>query len=326
MFALQTQLSRSGYSPLHILFHWPADDAYEPGSRSRLRTLAQALVPSCDRWETAELSWDPKDHSMVQILSSIRGRLPLLKRLEIFSDECNAVDATDVFASAPSLREVILTDSEYDLPSAPISAPWAQITCLRVKFTFSYLLKILRASPNLEECGLSLVEGSRAPSVPNTWPTSRACANYAGPLDNVLPFISRVRCRLAGLSAHHRYHSASLILLLKALPTLSSLSVLSFDMNNYPLLTALTSCDSLPVICPDLQPLSLSIDVPTRTTTLPGMLESRWRTSPLESVAVFDYSIDALPDRLQALKDQGLNIVLNSSVDLDPDMRMPGWA
>ncbi|KAJ7715835.1 hypothetical protein B0H16DRAFT_263173 [Mycena metata] len=340
--ALETQLSRSSYSLLHVSFRWPA---YESGSHSRLCALARALVPSCDRWLTAKLSWTPDDHSMVEILSGIRGRLPVLKQIEFIScghgddpDEC------DVLTNTPSLREVILTDIKYNIPSLPISAPWAQITCLRANFGFRYLLKILRASPNLEDCGLSLVEGSSPPSVPTlladlprlrklcvtdtrllrclTTPSLQYLGLLGGPLDDVLPFISRVGCRLAGLSAHHRCHSVSLILLLKSLPTLSSLSV---DMNNDPLLTALTACDSLPVICPDLQSLSLSLDVPARTTTLSDMLESRWRTSPLKSVHVFDYSIpgiQVLPERLQMLKNQGLKIVLNRTVSFDPDMRL----
>ncbi|KAJ7479495.1 hypothetical protein FB451DRAFT_1395082 [Mycena latifolia] len=64
----------------------------------------------------------------------------------------------------PNLREVFLTDTSYAYNSHPIAAPWAQITRFCARLGAAHHLDILRAAPNLLECGLVVLDSDAEPA------------------------------------------------------------------------------------------------------------------------------------------------------------------
>ncbi|KAJ6489059.1 hypothetical protein C8R45DRAFT_251457 [Mycena sanguinolenta] len=146
---LETQLSRSGNTPLDIL--WEGDKFVE----SRLLDSATA---HSSRWRVLRLhSRQPLfggSESALDWLRPVAARLTQLERLELVTTS-NTLLVPDVFGAAPALREVVLTDREFSVSSPErIEAPWAQITHYRSCYPLSRQLEILRKAPNLVECAI----------------------------------------------------------------------------------------------------------------------------------------------------------------------------
>ncbi|KAF7375619.1 F-box domain-containing protein [Mycena sanguinolenta] len=146
---MEIQLSRSGNTPLDIL--WEGDKLVE----SRLLKL---VTTHSNRWHVLRLpSHQPlfgDSRSALKWLRPVAGRLAQLRRLEVVTASDNLL-VTDVFAAAPALREVVLTDREFSVSSPErINIPWAQITHYRGCYPLSRQLKILQKASNLIECAI----------------------------------------------------------------------------------------------------------------------------------------------------------------------------
>ncbi|KAJ7444324.1 hypothetical protein FB451DRAFT_1434503 [Mycena latifolia] len=228
-------------------------------------------------------------------ISRIRGKLPLLRRLEILAVFYQIPPARDLFERAPALNEIILTDEECFGESLPIRAPWAQLTLLRANVGFPAMLKILQAAANLEECGLALSDGGRdigpSPTQLTTLPRLRKLYVEDGRLLGILaaPELRYLFVRKnAGASCH------------------------------FSAVVALTISGTSPTLVPGL--LALNLTLPASPQMF-AMIESRCRAG-LQSIRIWNDAMTILP-KLEALKDGGCDILLNSVIPSDPNMVHP---
>ncbi|KAF5343437.1 hypothetical protein D9758_011812 [Tetrapyrgos nigripes] len=119
---IKTHLTLSKQSPLHITLVLPSavtDDAL---------VVIRAFIPHSMRWETVSLDVD-RSHLLDPEFATIKGRLPLLRQLEVWPPspvdiEIPDNEATvDSFISAPVLRSFKLgTDTQ-----TKIEVPWPQL-------------------------------------------------------------------------------------------------------------------------------------------------------------------------------------------------------
>lgn len=128
--------------------------------------LLKRLVEHSPRWVDLSLLAIPK---MLPLLATVRGRLPLLRRLWIEWDsgsdsgsdsDPGASDAEDIecFDEAPSLRDVGLL-VEYHHISIPI--PMAQLTRYELNGDWNTHVQNLRLAANLVEAHIFVDSGSR---------------------------------------------------------------------------------------------------------------------------------------------------------------------
>ncbi|KAJ6489057.1 hypothetical protein C8R45DRAFT_1097377 [Mycena sanguinolenta] len=148
---METQLSRSGNTLLDILWE---------GGKFVESRLLDSVAAHSSRWRVLRLhSRQPRplfgdNESAFDWLRHIGGRLPQLERLELVTTSKTLLVA-DVFAAAPALHEVVLTDQEFEVASPErIKVPWAQITHYRGCYPLSHQLNILQRAPNLVECAI----------------------------------------------------------------------------------------------------------------------------------------------------------------------------
>ncbi|KAJ7876218.1 hypothetical protein B0H13DRAFT_2668735 [Mycena leptocephala] len=355
--ALETQLRRSVDAPLQLSFLWPPillSDNYP----SHLSELLEVLALHCHRWRAAQIIWDDYDPAMFRTLASIKGRLPLLTKLEFHPQLTGPLDdICDLFANAPCLQEVLLTDQDYRCESTPISIPWVQITRLRAKWNMNLHLAVLRAAPNLVECGLaSFIDDDDVddmllsttpvvtlPRVERLFVLTDGSLEYLqapvlrhlfidGSVARVPAFLRSSGCHLTALTVFNCI-SDTLIPVLKTIPNLSSLQ-LSFhhwsaleDRNA--LFAGLTVFESSSVVlCPNLARIRIVMRAKDSYTAVLGMVESRWRSpsSHLQFVRIVDldaqFAASGPPAGFDALKKEGLDVLCNSDVE-DPEMVSP---
>ncbi|KAF7375617.1 hypothetical protein MSAN_00450500 [Mycena sanguinolenta] len=146
---METQLSRSGNTPLDIL--WEGDKFVE----SR---MLESVATHSNRWRVLRLhSHQPLFGGSERALDWLRpvsGRLAQLERLELVTASSTLL-VPHVFAAAPELREVVLSDREFSVFSPEhIKIPWEQITHFRGCYPLSHQLKILQEAANLVECAI----------------------------------------------------------------------------------------------------------------------------------------------------------------------------
>ncbi|KAJ7123246.1 hypothetical protein C8R43DRAFT_43319 [Mycena crocata] len=144
---LKTQLIRSGDAPLQVVIHWLGFPAYP--------RLLELLLPHCNRWNTLHIYIHDHHKSLLDGIQAAQGHLNLLQKLHLvishFPDEPEEVD---IFSSAPRLREVCLTDTNYVARSFPFALPWGQIIRYRGSYYSEVQLPIIQAAPCLVECGI----------------------------------------------------------------------------------------------------------------------------------------------------------------------------
>ncbi|KAF8065370.1 hypothetical protein FPV67DRAFT_181594 [Lyophyllum atratum] len=134
---LKMFLERSGSQPLFIGF----GDLYAPSSVAE--KLFLLLLSQSRRWREVQFIFD---FSRLQTMNQIRGRVPILRSLDLWMFGANTSEtAFCAFEEAPQLREVFLDVGDPNV----LSLPWAQLTALRGSFDFS---KILQQSPSVREC------------------------------------------------------------------------------------------------------------------------------------------------------------------------------
>ncbi|KAK0430439.1 hypothetical protein EV421DRAFT_1858751 [Armillaria borealis] len=98
--------------------------------KQNIRALLECLVPTSYRWKLASIEID---EDSVDIYEQLRGRLPLLERLELVSVSPNSEVSWETFRAfedAPLLRELALGDGLS--PVHKFALPWSQITSLYI--------------------------------------------------------------------------------------------------------------------------------------------------------------------------------------------------
>ncbi|KAJ7759632.1 hypothetical protein B0H16DRAFT_1689017 [Mycena metata] len=155
-------LRQRSESPLDITFIWKRSDA-TADSKSLDLLLTQSA-----RWRSfrLDLCWNTPDDFIPTVLRGIRGRLPLLRTLECISPRRRAASLFgDMFAELPELRELRFADADAEgadrdesLPPS-VNVPWWQITHFRGRYrALDDGFAILRAAPDLVQCGLTINE------------------------------------------------------------------------------------------------------------------------------------------------------------------------
>ncbi|KAF8211749.1 hypothetical protein K438DRAFT_57770 [Mycena galopus ATCC 62051] len=99
------------------------------------------------------------DSANLGLVHDIRGRLPLLRKLQVTLSHRSFADPITVFSEAPNLREVELSTSLPGFVSALITLPWTQLThltCWNQNTVES--LRLLSLTPLLESFSVCQVE------------------------------------------------------------------------------------------------------------------------------------------------------------------------
>ncbi|KAJ6507801.1 hypothetical protein C8R47DRAFT_1099604 [Mycena vitilis] len=173
---LQTQLHRSGNANLDVRIM----------ERTVVPRMLQLAVGQSHRWRTLQLALS--DSSAYELNTvwhrTTGGSFPRLETLEVaFHYEATI---PNIFAVAPELRKVILTDKAFRCDSEPVAVPWSQITHYRAKYTLQRHLEILTVAHNLQECSIDFAERN---------------ANPSNIVDIALPYLRRLRTN------HHHFLS-----------------------------------------------------------------------------------------------------------------------
>ncbi|KAJ7890082.1 hypothetical protein B0H14DRAFT_1127891 [Mycena olivaceomarginata] len=293
--ALESQIARSGDAALEVSLLWPVYTA----DASHLDTLLEPVMRESDRWITARIEGDNVEDKWFRSLAPIRGRINRLEKLEFVTTGLNKCD---LFAVAPRLREIVLTDDSYRCVSLPVVAPWSQITHLRATWKIETLLKVINATPNLVSCGLNLwltsYDPLPAPVRPTVLPRLRTlyvgddrlfdlletpdlCHLFVGGFGlmySAPAFLRRSGCHLTSLTAQNS-QAAVFIPLLDTLPTLRALHV-SFQAwhttaDRQRFVASMTVAEPAPVRCPNLASLRIGWDARDDYTAVLAMVESR---------------------------------------------------
>ncbi|KAJ6595138.1 hypothetical protein DFH09DRAFT_1136259, partial [Mycena vulgaris] len=174
---IETQLLRSAQVPLEVTL----DFDFDPDA-----DLLHSLCLHSDRWRTLHLSVAGlRPNGALGLLPLSQGRLSLLESLELTFHH-NAHDelltSSHVFATAPNLRKVILTDPRLVRRSPPLIIPWRRITHYRGTYTTRQQLEILRDAPGLLQS-----------------PALEGLVFYYFSLDPILTFVQRSSCQLTTL-------------------------------------------------------------------------------------------------------------------------------
>ncbi|KAK6969341.1 hypothetical protein R3P38DRAFT_3146383 [Favolaschia claudopus] len=154
LLALETQIQLAYPTPLDVEIVF-GDRLVE--DLDHIQLLLDLLLCHSHRWGKLWLHWT--HDADLCVLSCIEGRLDQLH--SIFLDAYSSTgwepedwpsELTDLFADAPRLEKAFITDITFYAPSPHISAPWSQITDLRIHAASSFLLHVLRNAVNLVEC------------------------------------------------------------------------------------------------------------------------------------------------------------------------------
>ncbi|KAJ7222863.1 hypothetical protein B0H12DRAFT_292912 [Mycena haematopus] len=160
---LEAQLTRSGTSPLDIVFDYdPEND--ESGSDVAGDAL-NALARHSLRWKSLYIT-----SSQFSSLSSVRGRLPLLEKLSVWGrDDEGTQDGNsppppaDHFLFAPRLRSV-----EVDAGFPFFAVPWAQLTTYEALGPWGGHITALMHLKNAESCSFTIAHEADLHD-PYTW-------------------------------------------------------------------------------------------------------------------------------------------------------------
>jgi hypothetical protein len=239
-----------------------------------------------------------------------------------------------MFATAPNLRKVILTDGVSSCSPDGIVIPWRQITHYRGTYTARRQLNILRAAPDLVECDLGFTnvdfESDPDASMIDLPNLRRLSSEHVAVLEYLtapavedlrltlgreqlvplLPFIHRSSCTLTRLALTEL--SAIDVDVMSTLRELPSLAYLLLEYasdaeigayDGFVWINAMFVSGAPSDICPDLKTLVVGY---TDADQLPfaffEMVRSRFqanrtRPSRLECLRIFDAgSLTALPD------------------------------
>ncbi|KAK7042092.1 hypothetical protein R3P38DRAFT_2888522, partial [Favolaschia claudopus] len=164
---LETQIRLSANAPLTIDF-FVGPGVHRHGNRHvpHIRRLLDAIVRQSNRWEIARLYWSADSSDSLASLAGIVAQLAQLRHLAFHPYLRTTelpVALLSIFAAAPALREVLLTDDGFCSPSPQLELPWPQLTLLRLCSSQSYLFKSLPRAVNLMECAIGPIQGIADP-------------------------------------------------------------------------------------------------------------------------------------------------------------------
>ncbi|KAF7345590.1 ABC protein [Mycena venus] len=247
------------YSQCHHPFYYPLSAAkiqiqraqslkihfYGSESRDPLPQIEmfRLLIEHSSRWEELSLGLIS---AMLPLLSSIRGRLPLLCRLWVEWDtvasqaqlEVEGGESFDYFHAAPSLLDVGIY---HEFQSIPTSLPVYQLTRYRLDAPLMIHCDILKLAKNLVEAHIDVdfddepwpdpVELIDLPYLRRLWVSYSNILDYlkAPSLEEIAVFLEGDECRetLLHLDPFVARSSCSLrALSIKGLPTTASLEIL----------------------------------------------------------------------------------------------------
>ncbi|KAF7369696.1 hypothetical protein MVEN_00301000 [Mycena venus] len=339
--SIEAQLVRSADVPLDL--YWPSVQS-EVDPR-----LLDLVFRHCRRWRSLHFH-DPAQHRdrMLHWLRPVDGQLDQLQKLTLVSH--SGMFVGDVFATAPNLREVILTDGVSSYSPEGIVIRWGQITHYRGTYAAPRQFNILRAAPNLVECDLGFTNVDFDPDasmidLPNL---RRLSSDYVAFLEYLtapilddlrltlggeqlvplLPFIHRSSCTLTRLALTELIAiDVDAMSTLRELPSLTYLlleyaSDADIDAyNGLDWINAMFVSGAPSDICPDLATLVVGY---TDADQLPfaffEMVRSRFqsnrtRSSHLECLRIFDAgSLTALSDealaQMNGLREEELDVAL----------------
>ncbi|KAJ6509108.1 hypothetical protein DFH09DRAFT_1436718 [Mycena vulgaris] len=299
-------LPRAGSHPLEI----------DIGSPAGTDLLVSLVAPYSPQWQTFACAV----YTPITFPSDlIRGRIPLLKRLEV-ALHANWGDIADnpvtAFADAPQLREVQLIDFALQW----ISLPWAQLTSLDLLGqTASQCVEILQHTPRLETLFVQFGDTDPAPPALVTLRHLHTLklGTYQGditlidhltlpalthlelssvPLEDVMahfaPFLVRSTPSLRSVFLDAT-PSDAVLACLRLVPTVNvvRLTHVGWGRRQYSDLFSQLACEK--DLAPDLQSLSLTLwsNVEVPYAALAHMLAARWRRSEQASVRLESFEL-----------------------------------
>ncbi|KAJ6562176.1 hypothetical protein B0H19DRAFT_1233895 [Mycena capillaripes] len=329
---LETQIRRAGNAPLAIDFDFRSNGIVDLESSESIRLILRHST----RWGAAclRLHYSVARQTLNR-LQMVKGQLPRLRTLELWSPFNPNMEVGDIFLIAPSLREVFLTDESYAILSpSHIQLPWSQITRFRACHTPASSLNFLEAAPNVAQYGLvthvenyhgaphvvlahlrrldinagpAFLNFVTAPVLQELWIAGRS-------VPSLLDCIQRSSCHLVKLVINECETIIAVIPILRAIPTLTTFFVLfeGGSTNANHLFDALTITGGLSDICPNLARIAAGEIPSSALDSFIGMVQSRWYTngSRLSFVRAFYLSYlgrDAIPS-LDRMKEEGLDV------------------
>ncbi|KAJ7312372.1 hypothetical protein DFH08DRAFT_756381 [Mycena albidolilacea] len=321
-FKYETQLRRSGQSPLHVEFSankWQDLSVQE-------EHLLQLICKHASRWETALFSGP--EMLFERLERSNQDQFAQLRRLSIEVDY-NGDEALplNMFHDAPLLRTAHVNRDLWAFPVAMV-LPWAQLSGYSGSNTWSGHLHALLTASNLVDCSLEIQEISTATQTPIVLPRllrlSLSNPHFLGCLETpallelycdhdtapVLSFLRQQACQLQKLVLWTGLvppDPANLTHIVEAIPTVKSLSLL-FSL---PLEFAY-DFSSRVTLAPALECLSGSLasgsdDVEAHFLQA---IETRWLYHRLKSAKVYAADSLTMRDRVEALRAQGMDCVV----------------
>lgn len=158
-YLMETQLKRTKNVPISIRVLSDVGDG-------RMTRFLDLLAAHSEQWQDVQFI---APSSLVKYLSSVRGRLPLLRtahlHFEVFTEPSVEVDIfdpdqndhqseLDAFEIAPLLQKIIL--SMHPRSSSTFKAPWSQLTAYQGDYILSEHLSILRQATLLEKAVINV--------------------------------------------------------------------------------------------------------------------------------------------------------------------------
>ncbi|KAJ7765923.1 hypothetical protein DFH07DRAFT_1058816 [Mycena maculata] len=214
---LECQLERSSSKTLDVSLS---------GSQPfEILRASPAFLASCSRWET--LLVRPEPDASFDDLGLADGKFTMLRRLEFVCAGEELESTLDEFSNAGSLREVILTDKDFEFPSPEVDLPWQQITHLRA-FYDSHQAFLVVAEETVNLVDLALHIDPNAPAViASTVALPKLRHLYAHVSECLSSFIAPALCELT-CSAARPFGVHSFCARGNILSSLCSLTLLGF--------------------------------------------------------------------------------------------------
>ncbi|KAL0570202.1 hypothetical protein V5O48_011758 [Marasmius crinis-equi] len=155
-------MERSAKSPLQIHLSLPDDGFSEDRSeKDEAYSVLRPVVANCQRWRC--VSFSTISSSIADVLSPVRGRLPLLTSLGF---DCKGASASSIpfplFDNCPALHTLHITSAiprPFQTEAPPF--PWRQITSLRLATLYNIsAFPVLSLCPSVEHLELYEVGGT----------------------------------------------------------------------------------------------------------------------------------------------------------------------
>ncbi|KAJ7763663.1 hypothetical protein DFH07DRAFT_812695 [Mycena maculata] len=329
---LEGQLQRTGNLPLNVVF--ACRNGYFEYTERELDLLGLVASQSV-RWESIRIA---APLSIFSALAGVRGRLPLLRKIEILAHPSDAEEhSVNIFEFAPKLEQASVNPS-----GRPITAvlPFPQLLQYVAHNTWNGHLHSLRSALNLVECALEFTEISTPPTTLITLPhllrLSISKSNFLECLD--VPKLQELYCcpqsdHLSSLLRRRPHSLRKLVMprasvtdvagILRSVPALTDIGIFIPESSADVLVSLLTIRNATADVGPNLRSIhigssreepraasafTLAMSLHGWQNSLVDMVESRWRGGQLRSITLPDFRRHQDHERLVRLEGEGLNI------------------